>query len=258
LIGATFTKLLLYTGAHHPDTGSFEGFDLRVWAAWAEVSVDLIEKVIKGLREFGLVVGNAIANWTKRQGAAAAKHAPGGEQGAVSAGAQRMRRYRKRKAEDSRQGEFAFAADAHEPDEDVTSRVTVTAEEEGFAQRIPHPSSTTESVRAKAGFDQHEEGDSFGRNAPFDEPRSSEKVVNLSPALKAKKKEMRRQKVMRFVYSTYEGEERDRRINGMMGLDSYRDEQWWFDKCDAERQLANWDDVRDRHKDHHATWRKLA
>src|SRR5262249_54984378 len=110
-----------------------------VWGAWAEVSVDLIEKVIKGLREFGLVVGNAIANWTKRQGAAVARHASGGEQGAVSAGAQRMRRYRKRKAEDSRQGRFAFATDEtarpaaappHAPRNSVTPGVTSGADSE--------------------------------------------------------------------------------------------------------------------------------
>jgi hypothetical protein len=29
LIGATFTELLPYTGTHHPDTGSFEGFHVR-------------------------------------------------------------------------------------------------------------------------------------------------------------------------------------------------------------------------------------
>jgi hypothetical protein len=68
LIGATFTELLLYTGTHHPDTGSFEGFDVRVWATWAEVSIELIERVLEGLREFGLLSGNTIANWAKRQG----------------------------------------------------------------------------------------------------------------------------------------------------------------------------------------------
>jgi hypothetical protein len=45
-----------------------------------------------------------LANWAKRQGAAAERLAK-----AVSASAERQRRYRQRKAENARQGEFAFA-----------------------------------------------------------------------------------------------------------------------------------------------------
>jgi Helix-turn-helix domain len=101
-----------------------------------------------------------------------------------------------------------------------------------------------------------EEAIPFGRDAPLEEPPAGN-VVKLvdNPALKAKKKEMRRQKVMRFVAAVYSGEESERRWNGMMGLDDVRDEQWWFDKCDAEMKLAKWDDVRDKHQE---TWQRLA
>jgi hypothetical protein len=70
--------------------------------------------------------------------------------------------------------------------------------------------------------------------------------MSASPGLKAKKKEMRRAKVMRFINARYSGEDHRVRMEGMWGADPVHDEQWWFDKCDAERLLANWDDVRDK------------
>jgi hypothetical protein len=102
-----------------------------------------------------------------------------------------------------------------------------------------------------------EEAIPFGRDAPLEEPRWR-KVIPIadSPALKAKKKEQRRQKVMRFVSATYSGEELARRWTGMAGADETRDEQWWFDKCDAEMRLAKWDDIRD--KAYGNEWQRLA
>ena len=76
-----------------------------------------------------------LANWAKRQGAAAERLAK-----AVSASAERQRRYRQRKAENARQGEFAFARNSppHEATEEpvagatfgVTPGVTSAAESE--------------------------------------------------------------------------------------------------------------------------------
>jgi hypothetical protein len=48
-----------------------------------------------------------LANWAKRQGAAAERLGK-----AVSACAERQRRYRQRKVENARQGEFAFAGNS--------------------------------------------------------------------------------------------------------------------------------------------------
>lgn len=121
LIGATFTKLLLYTGAHHPDTGSCAGFDLRVWAAWAEAPAALVERVIVGLREYGLLAGNAIANWAKRQGAAVvaaahlAKTAASEAEAVITAAARRTRRWRQKKKRDPRQQEMFFTISGGAP-----------------------------------------------------------------------------------------------------------------------------------------------
>jgi predicted transcriptional regulator len=118
-------------------------------------------------------------------------------------------------------------------------------------------SEESESVAAREALEKIET-DSFGRDAPFAQVElTSANVVKFSdgvgPKLKAQKKELRRQKVMRFINAKYSGEEQWRRMNGMCGGDQVRDEQWWFDKCDAERIVAGWDDVRDRRR----SWQRL-
>lgn len=255
LIGATFTKLLLYTGTHHPDTGSFEGFDIRIWATWAEASVDLIERVIEGLREFGLLSGNAIANWAKRQG----KSVIAAAERIASAGALRQRRYRARRAEEARRAQSEECAQhpdpnpkTHDPGRtsltareaspsvtwSVTEGITVTVEEEGEALE-------TEVVLKN-------EGVLSRRCAPLSEPRPPEKVLQLSDKAAQKvseaevKKSKRRQKCTRYIKATYEGEECLRRLAGMAGCDVAHDAQWWFDHIDREREAAKWDDIRDR------------
>jgi len=114
----------------------------------------------------------------------------------------------------------------------------VTPEEEG------------EALREESQIFKREVGPS-GRDAPLGEPPPSEKVVNLSNSdaaqraqLKAKKKALRRHKVIRFVCTTYQDDELKRRMNGLQGYDEAHDEQWWFDHCDGEMKLANWDDKR--------------
>ncbi len=101
-----------------------------------------------------------------------------------------------------------------------------------------------------------EEAVPFGRDAPLEQPPVS-RVIKIadSPVLKAQKKEARRQKVMRFILATCAGNQLERRMNGMMGEDPTRDEQWWFDKCDAERILAGWDDIRDKQRE---PWQRIA
>jgi hypothetical protein len=96
---------------------------------------------------------------------------------------------------------------------------------------------------------------SFGRYAPLEEEPPA-RVINIadSPAVKAKKKELRRQKVMRFITARYAGEDQLIRMLGMMGEDPARDEQWWFDKCDAEMKLAGWDDGRGKPQ---GSWKKV-
>ena len=256
LIGATFTELLLYTGTHHPDTGSFEGFDVRVWATWAEASVELIERVLEGLREFGLLAGNTIANWAKRQG----KNSIAAAEKVVSAGALRQRRYRARKAEEACRAQSEECAQHPGPNPEThdpggashaapeaspsvtlgdTGGVTVTVEEEGEAQK------------EKGVFIKRREVS--GRDAPLSEPQSSEKVVRLSDSeaaqkakLKAKRKDLRRHMVIEYVLATSHGEEQTRRLYGLQGYDEAHDGQWWFDHLDAEMDKRNWNGCRER------------
>jgi hypothetical protein len=53
-----------------------------------------------------------------------------------------------------------------------------------------------------------------------------------------------RQKNIRYVKATCEGEERERRLAGLVGYDEAHDAQWWLDHIDADRRAANWDDKR--------------
>jgi hypothetical protein len=95
---------LLKRASENEDRGSITGFDDWGEAAWLRIPVEEVRRIVEAIRDIGMIVGDRIAKWAKRQGAAAAKLA----QAAVSAGAQRMRRYRRRKAEDDRQGAFSF------------------------------------------------------------------------------------------------------------------------------------------------------
>src|SRR5262249_53191312 len=121
----------------------------------------------------------------------------------------------------------------------VTEGVTVTVEEEG------------EALRDKSQILKKEVGSS-GRDAPPGELPPSEKVFNLSNSnaaqraqlkakLKAKLKAQCRQKNIRYVKATCEGEEREHRLIGLVGCDEAHDAQWWLDHIDAERLAANWD-----------------
>jgi DnaT DNA-binding domain len=113
---------LLETSSEGEDRGSLAGIDLRVIAAGLHLVVDEVERIWAAFVSLGMIVGQRINKWAKRQGVAVAK--------AVSAGAHRMRRYRQRKAADNRQGEFAFvregegSAPPHAARDSVTSGVT--------------------------------------------------------------------------------------------------------------------------------------
>lgn len=114
----------------------------------------------------------------------------------------------------------------------------------------------TEGKAKESQEDYKKEAIPFGRDAPLEEALAANVVkIADNPMLKAQKKELRRQKVMRFVSATYSGEECERRWAGMAGADPIRDEQWWFDKCDAEMKLVGWDDVRDKHQE---SWRSAS
>jgi hypothetical protein len=133
LVGATFVELLTWVTDHAPDTGSIAGFDPRVWAAWLRIAPEAVERIIASLRKFGRLAGDTIANWAKRQGQAAVAAAQEVKR-KVTAGAERMRRYRRRKRQDDRQGEF-FGEASHPP-----SPVTPIQSDQHVAPPVTVPS----------------------------------------------------------------------------------------------------------------------
>ena len=259
------------------DRGSLASVDFEEFAWWYKKPVELIRSLFEAFEKIGRMIKDGhLANWAKRQGAAAvklAKLAANDDTRPVSPGAVRMRRCRAKKKADGRQGELKLVIDgglseaASQASPSVTPSVTVTvtsaAEEEGESQR-------TESVFLK------NKGGSFGRDAPLREPAPptpaemliaalrnpetaglpSPKPAKQSPEIKALKKEQRRAKCFRYIVARFAEEERGKRISGMMGLDPDRNEQWWFVHVDEQMRREGWDDTRDIANDNR--WRAVA
>jgi hypothetical protein len=100
---------------------------------------------------------------------------------------------------------------------------------------LPDPREIRRSIAiAVHEWEQRHRRDQDERPPPSAAPVSAE-------ILAAKKRELHRQKVMRFVIASFTDDDRKQRVNGLCGFDPAHDEQWWLDTCDAERQLANWD-----------------
>jgi hypothetical protein len=239
---ATFAFLRACTAANQNENrGSFAGLHLQVIASRCKVPLDEIRRLFQAFRELRMVIGERIANWAKRNSEKAQKRR--------TANAERVARHRAKQAAVAAQPELDLPSPLQPPDP-LQSSITFAAEEEGESQRIPESVSNSESVAAREGSFETDEGIPFGRDAPLEQPPESNVVqITASPAaaaMKAKKKELRRQKVIRFINATRGGEDQRVRLEGMFGCDPIHDDQWWFDKCDAERLLAKWDDVRDK------------
>jgi hypothetical protein len=130
---------LLEETSENEERGSLLGVDLRVVAAGLHLAVDEVKRIWEAFVSLRMIVSERVAKWAKRQGAGIIEAAK-----TVSAAAQRMRRYRRRKSADARQGDLFAAGEC--VTSGVTPGVTVTAEKEGRAQRIPL-SCTNESIR---------------------------------------------------------------------------------------------------------------
>ena len=84
--------------------GSTASIDLDEFAWWFKQTLELIRSIFDCFgRVSRMIKEGRLANWAKHQGAAAERLAK-----AVSASAERQRRYRRRKAENARQGEFGL------------------------------------------------------------------------------------------------------------------------------------------------------
>jgi hypothetical protein len=121
---------LLKRASENDERGSIAGFDEWGEAAYLRIPVEEVRRIVEAIRDIGMIVGDRIARWAKRQGAAAAKLVK-----PPTAHALRQRRYVRRRAEDDRQSAFAFTEPA-EP-------AGVTA---GVAQGNPVTSGVTEGV----------------------------------------------------------------------------------------------------------------
>jgi hypothetical protein len=100
--------------------GSTASIDLDEFAWWFKQTLELIRLIFDCFgRVSRMIKEGRLANWAKHQGAAAERLAK-----AVSTSAERQRRYRQRKAENARQGEFAFAGYSapHEATEEPVHR----------------------------------------------------------------------------------------------------------------------------------------
>ena len=257
--------LLETTSDREEDRGSLAKIDLRVVAAGLHLAIDEVRRIWDAFISLGMIAGERVAKWAKRQGAAVAKLA----QATVSAGAVRTRRWRQKKAVDPRQTEMLFAISGNassvtsQASPSVTATVTLAADSEG------------ESKREDSSFIKKEVGAS-GRDAPLGDaapPTPTEMLIaaladpvsaglikahtpEQKQAIKLKKKEARRGKCFRYITARFDTEGRAKRISGMMGLDPDHDEQWWFDHVDQEMRCDGWDDTRDIANDNR--WRAAA
>lgn len=124
---------LLKRASENDDRGSIAGFDEWGEAAWLRIPVDEVRRIITAIREIRMIIGDQIARWAKRQGAAAAKLAERAAK-AITPAATRQRRRRAKIAAASREPEFPGFAAGVTPSKpgvtpSVTPSVTPTAEE---------------------------------------------------------------------------------------------------------------------------------
>lgn len=114
--------------------GTVLGLDARVIAAGLDLAIEEVRRIWDGFVALGMIAGEHIAAWAKRQGAAAKA-----AEKVVSAGAKRIARHRQRKAQAAREPELpGLAASAIETvTSGVTSGVTSATDLDSDEERIP-------------------------------------------------------------------------------------------------------------------------
>jgi hypothetical protein len=80
---------------------------------------------------------------------------------------------------------------------------------------------------------QNQLDDPVGRSAP----------LAPSAPLKEHRKELLRQKVMRFAHATMKADDRQAAFIGILGEDADHSAQWWLDTLDQAMRKARWDDA---------------
>jgi hypothetical protein len=117
-VWSVFSGALEYA-SDHDDRGSTVGLNPQVLASFYRIAVGEVRQVLGALKEIGVIVGDRIAKWAKRQGTNLGSAAR-----PVSAGALRMRRLRAKRAADPRQGSLDLVAGVTSPAPGVTAGVT--------------------------------------------------------------------------------------------------------------------------------------
>lgn len=244
LVQACFARALCRASSN-PDRGSTKNIDLEEFAWWFKKPVEVIRSILDAFERVGrMITDGHLANWAKRQGAAVTKLAKAVSAGAVSAGAERTRRYRQRKATDERQGRFEFAQAARhdglgDAEKGVTPGVTVTAEKEGRAQRTPQSSLNTESspVAARKVVLKNDDT-SLGRAAP---------PSPLDHAVKVTKRKLWLTRLQDWALRHFTGSELDeaQTLIWRAGAAAASDAEWrarppaerkWLDRLDRMRR----------------------
>ena len=77
----------------------------------------------------------------------------------------------------------------------------------------------------------------------LDDPLGRSAPLAPSAPLKEHRKELLRQKVMRFAHSTMNADDRQAAFIGLLGEDPEQSAQWWLDHLDQSMRAARWDDA---------------
>ena len=80
----------------------------------------------------------------------------------------------------------------------------------------------------------------LGRSAPL---AAQAPPKPASPALRNKRKELLRMKLLRFADATMRDADRRQAIAGLCGTDPEHSDQWWLDTLDIRMRAQHWDDV---------------
>lgn len=135
-----------------------------------------------------------------------------------------------------------------EPEERVSVREAAKAKPQASNSESEKPLSEP-SARAPARGNGPEEEEVFldgnwkpvGRCAPL----AASRPERPSAALKARRKELLRQKLLRFVAARLPASDEHAATLGLCGGDPEHSEQWWLDALDIRMRAEKWDDTRE-------------
>jgi hypothetical protein len=125
-------------------------------------------------------------------------------------------------------------------DGDRDDRVAITkAKREGEQVELPERKESQSPARVNGHA---REGEKINDVGPLGSLRSPGRSAPLG-GVKGQKKELLRQKVMRFAHATMNADARQAAFIGILGEDAEHSAQWWLDTLDQAMRKARWDDA---------------